>query len=383
MYPHRLNSSYGVFVEEQTVALSKRCEVKVVCPCPWFLPVKIFRKWYRYTLRAHHEIRKGIDVFRPRYIVLPRDFFSIAGIGYFFSVLTTVKRLSKVFRYDVVHAHGVYPDGFAAVLIGRVLRKPVVVTVHASNLDKLARASLGRIVFVRFALRNATLVISVSKKLRLRVVRYGAAESEVRVIPNGVDLGKFKPPLATSKHALANILFVGHLVKRKGVPYLFNALRALSDQGCDSWELNIIGDGRERTTLVRQVKDLKLAEKVHFLGALSSRKVAEEMRRCDLLVLPSFDESFGVVVIEAMACGKPVVASRSGGPEEIVTQDTGVLVGVKDQVSLANGLREVLANQERYDSKKISAYARSRFSFDTVVPQILRVYDEVCQAGCR
>jgi glycosyltransferase involved in cell wall biosynthesis len=154
-------------------------------------------------------------------------------------------------------------------------------------------------------------------------------------------------------------------------------VQILNQRGVNSFEVVIGGDGQDREKLQQQVKELKLVERVHFLGALDRAQVKSEMQKCDVFVLPSLHETFGVVVGEAMACGKPVVVTRCGGPEFVVTEETGVLVDVASPEGLADAMVAFLSGIDRYDPSAIRESLVSRFGPKAFVNNVSAVYNDV------
>src|SRR5262245_4414123 len=133
LYPNNIWPTHGVFIKERMTYFSalKECEVKVVAPVPYFPALRINHRW-RFSQVCRQEIRDELEVFHPRYLITPKIGMSLYGWLMFFSVLSTVKKVQRNFAFDLIDAHYVYPDGFAAVLLGRLLRKPIVVSARGS-----------------------------------------------------------------------------------------------------------------------------------------------------------------------------------------------------------------------------------------------------------
>lgn len=382
LYPHPSDPGLGIFVEEQIKDLSSRCQIKVVAPVPWFPPLKLFKKWYAYTRIPSHEVRNGIEVFRPRTIVFPRRIlFSLLGFTFFLGLYARVRDIQESFGFDLIHAHTVYPDGFAAALLAKTFNRPLVVTLHGSDVTVNLRRYLWRRLGL-WALSNASQVIAVSQALRTTIVDdYGADGDKIRVIPNGVDVSSFAPiprPEAASKLGLEHqgfrVLYVGAIKKSKGVHHLLNATRGLVEALDDSVELFLVGRGQYEREARLLADELGIASSVRFVGRRPNDEIPLWINACDVAALPSLSEGFGVVLIEAMACGKPVVATRCGGPEDIVNADTGILVPVEDQAALSRALREVLTSERRFDSSKIRQYAIDNYGYDRIGSRIIEVY---------
>jgi glycosyltransferase involved in cell wall biosynthesis len=249
---------------------------------------------------------------------------------------------------------------------------PYVVTEHTGEAlrQRLERTEIGRRALGE-ALRRADALIVVSDALARRLARNGLSPTDV--IPNVVDEEFFTPagpPGSGPPRAFA----LARLVDGKGIPQLIEAA-ALLRRSDVPLELRIGGDGPRRQEWERYARRLGLDGAVSFLGSLRREAVRDEMRACSCFVLPSESESFGVVCIEALACGRPVVATRSGGPEEIVTERDGVLVPPRDADALAEGLRTVLTRH--YDAEAIRAGAVQRFGSAAVTAALEGVYRRV------
>jgi glycosyltransferase involved in cell wall biosynthesis len=273
---------------------------------------------------------------------------------------------------DLIHAHAAFPGALVAMELASELGIPYVVTEHTGEAlrHRLERARIGRRA-VGEALDHASAVIVVSEALARRLSQAGVTATDV--IPNVVD-EDFFTPAGPSGSAARRAFALTRLVDGKGIAELITAMAVLrrSDFPVD---LRIGGDGPRRQDWERHARELGLTGTVSFLGSLTRDAVREEMRACSCFVLPSESESFGVVCVEALACGRPVVATRSGGPEGIVTKRDGVLVPPRDVEALAEGLRTVLTSQ--YDTEAIRKGAVQRFGSAAVTAALEGVYRRV------
>jgi teichuronic acid biosynthesis glycosyltransferase TuaC len=391
LYPHASDPRLGVFVEEEAKALSDFCQLKVMAPIPWTPPPWRTRRWGTHTSPRRHEIRQGVEVFRPQMIVLPkRILFSLLGFSYFVSVFARARELDRGFGFDLIHAHTAYPDGFAAALLGKLLHRPVVVTLHGSDVTVNLERYLWRRLSL-WALSNVTRVISVSQALRKMVVdKYGADGDRLTVIPNGVDVTRFVPvPAAEARKALGMddqgpmVLYVGAIKRSKGVAYLLRAAGRLVETHRTCPRFFFLGAGDYEREARHLSDELGLGDHVVFAGNKPNTEIPLWMNACDVLVLPSLSEGFGVVLIEAMACGKPVVSTRCGGPEEIVIPGTGILVPPRDEVALAEALDDVLTRKLALDPRTIRQHATDNYSYHNVASRIMQVYTQTLKTGER
>ena len=223
---------------------------------------------------------------------------------------------------------------------------------------------------------RASLVLSVSEHLKRHIETYGI-RGRFKVIPNMVNTDIFYPsPTRRKGRGKKNILLVTTLNPKKGVPYLLRALSKVMEVRSD-FVLDIVGDGPNRSEYEALTKELGLDDTVRFHGLKLLGEVAQLMRNCDFFVQASLWETFGVVYIEAMACGKPVIATDIGGPDEIITADTGILVPPRDIKALAEAIEYMLDNHTNYSPEKIAQYAREQFSYETVGRRLSQVYHAI------
>ena len=385
LYPRSNDPVLGIFVEEEVRELSRHCQIKVISPVPWFPAFKGFPRWYAYSQLPRREVRSGVEVLRPRTLLLPRNLlFPLMGLTFYLTLRRTLAALIQEFPVDLIHAHMVYPDGFAAVLLGKTTALPTVVTLHGGDVNLYFRRFSGRSQGM-WAIAQANRVIAASRSLRDTVVDgYGAEIGQVAVIPSGVDVDKFQPmPMKGAESKLdlepgvPRVLYVGAITLSKGVDYLLKAFARLDPDLHHSAQLVLVGDGDYGDAARMLASDLGIGHRVTWVGKRPNDEIPLWMNACDVLVLPSLSEGFGVVLVEALACGKPVVATACGGPEDIVTPETGILVPPADVASLADALAAALNNQDRFSGEEIRRYAVNTFAYERVGALILDLYREV------
>src|SRR4030095_8944821 len=167
------------------------------------------------------------------------------------------------------------------------------------------------------------------------------------------------------------------LAEQKGLSHLIEEGHLLAKQGMNSFELEIGGDAPDREKLEQLTRTLGVANRCRFLGALNREQVKKKMQNCDVFVLSSLHETFGVVVGEAMACGKPVISTRCGGPEFIVTEDTGVLVDVGNAPALADAMEDFISESRRFDPETVRSSVVNRFSPEMFVKNVSAIYEQL------
>jgi glycosyltransferase involved in cell wall biosynthesis len=296
-----------------------------------------------------------------------------------------VEKLHGESPFDLIHAHFVYPDGVAAVRLGKELRIPVAITEHARWKPWMDHFPTVRVQAVA-ASQDCALHMPVSRFVRDTIVEYTGKSENMFVIPIGVDCSVFTPSTDGSPPDANQILFVGRIHRVKGVDILLRAMQSLISRRSES-KLVLVGGGflwRDYRRQDKQLRDLSaqlgLRDHVQFVGPKAEYEVAQLMRNSAVVVLPSRAETFGAVLIEALACGTPVVATRCGGPEEIVTDKLGVLVPPEEPAALSQAIQQVLENRKLYDPRLLREHALSNYSWDKISRQTVDIYHQVVES---
>lgn len=318
------------------------------------------------------EIKFKTDIF---YKFLATPWIVVRDLVYYRRLFSAFRKLLKEgWKPDIIHAH-VFIAGVPAILLGKLFNIPVVINERWSGFP-LRKLTILQRVKAKFALSRAQFILPTSNYLRRHIEAYGI-KNKFEVIPNAINPDIFSPPpLHDDGQAEKSIklLLVALLTPIKGIPYLLKVLNQIREQRQD-FVLDIVGDGPNRNEYEELARKLGLAKTVRFHGLKPKGKVAQFMRNCDFFVMPSLQETFGVVYIEAMACGKPVIATSTGGPEEIVNKEVGILVPPCDVKALKKAIEYMLDNYASYSSERIAGYARERFSYATVGKLLDKVYE--------
>jgi glycosyltransferase involved in cell wall biosynthesis len=301
------------------------------------------------AVHPFHRRRNGITPSATwiRYPAIPGGIgLASAGAFLYASLISKVRALHQSQPIDLIHAHAALPCGHAAVLLGRELKIPCVVTVH--GLDAFFEKQVGGYAsqcckrVTQFVYRSASRVICISEKVSEEVAAGVAAPVNTKVIYNGVNTQLFSPAPADSQSN--TILSVGNLIPIKGHELLLRALGSVLPRyphiSCE-----IVGDGPEYHRLTRLASDCNIAGRVRFLGRQSRKQVTEAMRRCALFALPSRYEGLGCAYLEAMSTEKPVIACRGQGIDEIIRHgNNGWLIGPNQLEELIQALSVLLQN---------------------------------------
>jgi len=387
MYPSIMKEIYGIFVHEQAIELIKHgCEIKVISPVPWTtFPInRMNAKWKAYSQIPSRAIIDGIEIHYPRYLAFPKmKFFALSGFWMYQGIKDLVNRIRHEFFFDLIHAHVVLPDGFAAMLINKRYHKPLIVTIHGQDIYMTIDKNQKCREYIYQVLKSARRVVVVSSILkRLITNNFFGLDNKIQIIPNGVPIVKFSKNMSGMMDKYKDkkiILSVGYLIERKAHAYVLEALPTIVKRHPNIIYL-IVGNGVEEERLKNQAKHLNIEHYVEFLGQMSHLTAMYLMSICNVFVLPSWNEAFGVVYIEAMAHGKPVIACRGEGIEDVVTDgETGLLVKPKNVESLVEAIDFLLSNPD--ECKAMGERARElvlkNYTWQKNAKKTLEIYHEL------
>lgn len=364
LYPSSARPHHGLFVEKRARELVRTTSVRtrVVAPVPWF-PWRSpsIGRYARFAATPEREVRSGIEVEHPRYLNLPKFGMTCAPVTLALGALPCIRRLEReAGKFDVIDAHYAYPDGVAAALLGKWLNRPVVITARGSDLNLIAQFVLPRSM-LQWAARQAHACVGVSADLARKWSALGARE--VHVMRNGVDCNDFTP--IETVHAREHlglgggpiILSVGNLVPLKRHSWVIDAVASLVSVHPEA-RLIIVGGGPLDRELAAHAQRAGVGERVRLTGTVSQQELKWWYSAADVSVLASEREGWPNVLLESMACGTPVVASKVGGiPEIVESAELGLLFDVDDPSGLVIALRTAL--QRRWSRGAIRAHAES------------------------
>jgi teichuronic acid biosynthesis glycosyltransferase TuaC len=389
LFPNSLQPMAGLFVRERMFRVAKHLPLMVVAPVPWF-PFQFLIRMIRPSFRPAApgtEIQESTTVFHPQFFSIPGAFKSLDGLFMAIGCLPRMWQLKRQGRLDIIDAHFTYPDGYAATLLGRWLNVPVTITMRGTEIRHVQDSAFRPRLIT--AMSRASRVFSVSDSLRQIALSCGIEASKLRVIGNGVDIGKFSPQskikaresLCISATAKV-IVTVGGLVERKGFHRVIAAMPELIKKFPDLTYLVIGGPGPEgdMTKQLRQlVSDLKLDAAVKFLGPVASDQLSQPLSAANVFVLSTRNEGWANVLLEAMACGLPVIATDVGGNREVVASlALGTIVPFGDHAELVGAIsKSLMAN---WDRDAIRAYAESN-TWDNRVTALVQEFRALALKG--
>lgn len=363
LYPNEQMPLHGIFVARRVNALAQlgNHEIEVVAPVPYFpsfLPAR--GEWKKLQLVPSSETRDGLLVHHPRYFNPPK--IGMARYGQWMasgSLATVQARMHDGFPVEVIDSHFVYPDGYAAVQIGRKLNRPVVVTARGSDVTRNKHLPHIRPLLSE-VMRGASQLIAVSEELREDFLALGAAPEKIHVIPNGVDTETFHPvPRAVARQELGLrpddtwLVCVGRLDENKGQWLILEALKkiGLTELRQRRIKLALIGEGEDREKLRETSRAAGLDDIVHFAGQLHPEKICTWYNAATVKILASRREGSPNVVLEALACGTPVVASRAGRNAMVIESGKhGLLFPPADAAALTATLLQALHHKWNHDA---------------------------------
>lgn len=339
-------------------------------------PTKNFT-WKRFRQESHFQTcaeNNGTFITLRMHAWNPKLSTRTGGLIWSQLTLRLVRRyIRKYGKPDLIHAHFGLWAGYAARLIYERYGIPYVVTEHASSINGGNVSAWQRLILQK-AYDNARKVICVGTLLRENVCRYVNDKEKVTVIPNFVDISTFgQSSHQTEKEKKFTFVSIGNLNKRKGFSELLDAFKQ-SFNDLPHVSLFIVGDGEETELLKKKVRSLQLDKQVTLTGRLARNEVAGLLNTCDAFVLASYAETFGIVFIEAMATGMPAVGTVCGGPEDIITPESGYLVEPGDVSGLADKMRMLYDNYEQFDKEQIRQSIAARFDFRLAGDKLKEIY---------
>ncbi|AKB76148.1 Glycosyltransferase [Methanosarcina lacustris Z-7289] len=296
----------------------------------------------------------------------------IGIIFYWFHIFLEIKRINP----NIVHVQSIstaLPGIFSMIF----LKKPYVIWGQGSDVyipDKFTK-------FIsKIVLKNASIVIALSEDMKRKMNTIYKRE-DIVILPNGIELDKFKGLSSRKQNndkTKKTIIFVGTLRPVKGIEYLIKAMNSIHEQ-LPNTDLLIVGDGPDREKMETLVQELNLQDCIHFVGKVSNEEIPEYMAQADLFALPSLSEGFGIVNIEAMAAGLPIVTTNVGGlPEIVINGENGFLVEPKNPEALAETILLILSDNDLKARISMNNQMKAeQYSWDIVVKNLISIYESL------
>lgn len=385
-FPTRTQPVHGVFVKERVRFIAQAgVDVRVVSPTPYFPPIKAFKRWYSWSQFPKQELVDGLQVVRPRYLLLPK----IGGYWHpslmYPAAYKATRNLQPNFDFDLIDAHFAYPNGVAAVRLGKRFGKPVVITGRGADIAKCPDMPIiGP--QVRQAICNATRLIAVSQEIADRMESFGADTSRISVIPNGVDTEKFCPVSMDEARCKLDlptdrklILAVGYRLELKGFHLLIDALPKIRKRFPNVMVAIVGGQARWAADylpeITERIRENGLEDHVLIAGTRPQEELRFWYSAADVLSILSSREGSPNVLMEALACGVPAVATRVGGIGPLLSENPtlGRLLPERSAEAAAIGLLQTL--EDTPDRAEIRALMEHR-SWNETAKSVCEVFEQ-------
>jgi len=378
-YPTSHNDLRGIFFQQEISALHEvGVHVGVIYP-----DLRRWRELNAGALKANHfqctyEVERGIPTFRI-HAWNPLGRRLRVWLWTRLASKLAQKYIAEFGKPDLIHAYSTLWAGIAAERISQAHHLPYILSEHSSSFARHIMATWER-TMVKSSLRNASRITAVSSSL-IKYLKPYVGNRPIHIIPNMVDTEFFTPPQSSNTRGF-RFVSIAMLNANKGIDVLLRAF-AMAFKGKNAVTLEIGGTGAELQPLKQLTRDLGIAPQVTFLGALNREQVRETLWHANAFVLPSYVETFGIAIIEAMATGLPVIVTRCGGPEDFVTPEVGFLVPPGDVKTLAETLSTMVIRQSQFAHRafKIRALIKQRFGKDVIVKQLLESYSTILGQG--
>jgi teichuronic acid biosynthesis glycosyltransferase TuaC len=378
LYPSARQPRHGIFVEHRMRQLSAsgRASVRVVAPVPWMPLAQRWSARHAQLARvAPVEERHGITVQRPRFLAVPGLTSWMNPLSMALSVWPAVRRLQQQQDFDLIDAHFVFPDGAAALLLGRWLGKPVVVTARGTDINAFPRYAVPRR-WIRWVTRNADALVTVSAALRQTWLELGGIEPQrVAVLRNGVDLSLFTAGDREAARAELGfngptLLSVGHLVADKGHHLVVDTLTLVPELSAV-----IVGEGPLQRELLQHARGIGVEARLQLVGNVPQSALARYYLAADATVLASKSEGMPNVLLESLACGTPVIATAVGGNAEVVSAPVaGELISERSAAAVAAAWTRLRAVP--IDRLAVRRHAE-QFGWAPTVAGLLQLFEQV------
>jgi len=315
LFPNATDKTFGVFIYQRMAHVHRRPgnQVCVVAPVPYFPSWLRIARWRALGQIPRIEEIGGLTIYHPRYLMLPRVSMYVQGLLIFLGSFLLVRKLHRQNSFDCIDAHYIYPDCFAAVIIGKLLLLPVVASARGTDINLYPKFR-GLRPMIRWTLKNTAGNIGVCRALADEMIALGAPSEKVTVIGNGVDLERFhavdrteaRRNLEIPQDALVAVA-VGALIPRKGFHFLIPAVASIAER-FPKLRLYIVGKG-DQAELKALAQSQGLADRVVFAGSRPNEELNLWYSAADVSCLVSSREGWPNVVLESLACGTPVLAT--------------------------------------------------------------------------
>ncbi|MBZ9692122.1 glycosyltransferase [Clostridium sp. M14] len=372
-YSSPRNQVHGSFFKEQFKALSNSGE-KITVAYNEIWPLTLIGKT-KEKRKINFSIEDNLRTYRYRdFNYFPKNPLMFKSFN---------KRMDKLYKeivkkegkVDIIHAHSAMWGGISAAYISEKYNIPLVITEHSSlKYAKYLKDNYKKHIYKAY--ESCDSLIAVGNGLKKELNTY--VNKDIEVIHNMVDLSLFNMESDSDTEIRNNkttFFSCAFLEEGKGMELLIRCFKEAFIN--EHVVLKIGGEGSLKSSLEELVKSIGMEKQIFFLGALSRQEVANEMKNCDIFALPSEHETFGVVYIEALACGKPVIGAKNGGAEDTITKENGIIIEKNNEGQLISALKYMKENYKNYDENNIRNITIKNYSEDLLVENLKGVYKRV------
>jgi len=371
-----------VFVEnilKNQIEQSREFEYQIIVPIPKYyrwIPKRINPKYHAFSLIPEQKNRIGTSVYYPKYFKLPSPFLErYEWVSYLQAVRKNIKKYNL--KFDLVHSHGLYPDGIASLMIASEYGVPFIQHVHDSSLG-IVTGWKKEIYRKILAAAEKNIAVSFEQRKRITSIINNKLPSNTEVVYNGVDTNLFRPTKLSAKiipdlEKSIRIISVGNLIHRKGFDILVDTVAKLKSLHV-SVKFTIIGEGPERLSLMKQIEYHNCQENIILKGEILNNNLPEELRENDIFVLATRSETFGIVFLEAIACGLPVIAPKIKPLTEFINDKCGIFAVPEDPDSFAQAI--IMATSKKWNPELIANEA-SQYSIEHCARKLNEIYTEI------
>ena len=362
LFPKNEKDWVGVFVVDYVKSIASQCN-----------PIVFYSRLIGDDTPLKSErFNTSFDVYRWNYKTKITPI--LKPLFYLFWFFKTAKQVQQTIKnVDVIHAHGAILNGTVAYLLSKRLNVPFVISEHTGPFSKVSNSFVKRN-WAKYILNKANKVLTVSNHLKQEILDIGVHQSKIEVTYNPVDTNLFT--LKENKILIKNILFVSRLEPFKGGLRTLKSFHQLLQKEGD-WNLTICGEGVEKQAILQYITKNKLKDKVTIKGTLTKKELAKEIHKAAFLVYPSLHESFGLIPVEAMSCGIPVICTNQTAPKEYINAANGLLVHPNNIDEIAQAMQTLINNLSAYDAGNIRKQIVERFGFDNFGKNLIKIYSNI------
>lgn len=391
MYPKDINSISGVFIHHQLKALQKEgCKIKVISPVPYVPKILSFNtKYKKYKQIPKYINYDGVPVYYPRYFRLPGKWFGgISCYTIYYGIKKVINSIITEFKPHIFQVYTATPDGYVGLILRKKYNIPLICSFRGSDINSYPKYNKLTYYLTKKVILESDQITAVSNALKIVAEGIGKPKKEIQVVYNGCDSKMFsynkKERLRIRKELRISlkklvIIFVGSLVKSKGIFELLTAFIKLNYKYTNLY-LILIGNVPDRTVLDKIISSNYINNKICLLGEIPQNEIPYWLSASDIFVFPTYNEGLPNAIMEAMACGLPVVATEIGGiPEVVKDGENGILIDKKNVKSIVHSLEKLIENKSM--CRKMGEHGRitieEKFSWNNSAKKLIEIYNKI------